>query len=101
GLAERLEDLPALITFFIRKYNAAYGKQIRGLTRRAQTVLLQHSWPGNVRELENVLSSASLVAPNDFIDVHDLPENLQKPERAVTPAKSWRPLPLEDVRKDH
>ena len=101
GLAERLEDLPALITFFIRKYNAAYGKQIRGLTRRAQTVLLQHSWPGNVRELENVLSSGSLVAPNDFIDVHDLPENLQKPERAVTPAKSWRPLPLEDVRKDH
>jgi two-component system response regulator HydG len=101
GLAERLEDLPTLITFFIKKYNAAYGKQIQGLTRRAQTVLLQHSWPGNVRELENVLSSASLVALNNFIDVHDLPENLQKPERAAAPAQSWRPLPLEEVRKDH
>jgi len=101
GLAERLEDVPALISFFIKKYNTAYGKQIQGLTRRAQAVLLQHPWPGNVRELENVISSASLVASNDFIDVHDLPENLQKPDRPAAPAKSWRPLPLEEVRKDH
>ena len=33
GLAQRLEDLPALTSFFIKKYNAANGKQIRGLTR--------------------------------------------------------------------
>jgi DNA-binding NtrC family response regulator len=101
SLAERLEDVLALITFFIKKYNAAYGKQIQGLTRRTQAVLLQHPWPGNVRELENVISSASLVALNDFIDVHDLPENLQNPERPAEPAKSWRPVPLEEVRKDH
>ena len=101
SLAERQEDVPALITFFIRKCNAAYAKHIQGLTRRAQMVLLQHSWPGNVRELENVISSASLVAQNDFIDVQDLPENLQNPERPSEPAKSWRPLPLQDVRKDH
>ena len=99
SLAQRLEDLPALITFFIKKYNAAYGKQIQGLTRRAQTVLLQHPWPGNVRELENVISSASLVALNNFIDVHDLLEDVQKPERTEASEKSW--LPLEEVRRDH
>lgn len=101
GLAHRLEDLPALITFFIKKYNAAYAKQIQGLTRRAQTVLLQHSWPGNVRELENAISSASLVALNDFIDVHDLPEDIQKPEPAGAPTISWLPIPLDAVRRDH
>jgi DNA-binding NtrC family response regulator len=101
SLAQRFEDVPALITFFIKKYNAAYGKQVRGLTRRAQTVLLQHSWPGNVRELENVISSASLVTLTDFIDVRDLPEDLRRPERAAGIAKSWRPIPLEDVRRDH
>ena len=101
SLAERQEDVPALITFFIKKCNAAYAKHIQGLTRRAQMVLLQHSWPGNVRELENVISSASLVAQNDFIDVQDLPENLQNPERPSEPAKSWRPLPLQDVRREH
>ena len=101
SLAQRLEDLPALITFFINKYNAAYGKQIRSLTLRAKTLLLQHPWPGNVRELENVISSASLVALNDFIDVHDLPEDVQKPERTEAPAKSWLPIPLDAVRRDH
>jgi DNA-binding NtrC family response regulator len=101
SLTQRLEDIPALITFFIKKYNAAYGKQIHGLTRRAQIILLQHGWPGNVRELENVISSASLVALNDFIDVHDLPEHLQKPARAVGLDKSWRPLPLDEVRNEH
>ena len=101
SLIQRLEDIPALITFFIKKYNAAYGKQIQGLTRRAQIILLQHSWPGNVRELENVISSASLVALNDFIDVHDLPEHFQKPLHAVGFEKSWRPLPLDEVRNEH
>jgi DNA-binding NtrC family response regulator len=101
SLAQRLEDLPALITFFIKKYNAAYGKQIQGLTLRAKTVLLQHPWPGNVRELENVISCASLVALNDFIDIHDLPEDVQKPEHAEARAKSWLPIPLEEVRRDH
>ena len=101
SLTQRLEDVPALITFFIKKYNSAYGKQIQGLTSRAQTALLQHSWPGNVREFENVLSSASLVAPNDFIDVHDLPKHLQKLDRAVMAPKSRRPLALEEVRREH
>jgi transcriptional regulator of acetoin/glycerol metabolism len=64
-------------------------------------ILLQHGWAGNVRELENAISSASLVALSDFIDVHDLPESLQKPVRAIGSEKSWRPLPLEDVRKEH
>jgi DNA-binding NtrC family response regulator len=101
GLTQRLEDLPALITFLIKKHNAAYGKQIQGVTRRAQMLLLQHSWPGNVRELENVVSSASLAARSDFIDVQDLPDTMQKPDRAAAAEKSWRPLRLEEVRRAH
>jgi DNA-binding NtrC family response regulator len=102
GLGERLDDIPLLIQFFLKKYNEAYSKQIQGLTRRAQAVLLQHGWPGNVRELENVISCACLTSINDFIDVDDLPENLQKPSgRASQVADSWRPLPLHEVRREH
>jgi DNA-binding NtrC family response regulator len=100
SLSERLEDIPLLVTFFLKKYNEAYQKQIQGLTRRAQTVLLQHAWPGNVRELENVISSAALVAVSDFIDVDDLPEHVQKP-LVRGAADAWRPLPLEQVRREH
>jgi len=102
GLAERLEDTPLLVQYFLKKYNEAYGKKILGLTRRTQTVLLQHAWPGNVRELENVISSACITAVNDFIDVADPPEHLQKPlGRAGTGGEPWRPLPPEEVRRMH
>ncbi len=102
SLAERLEDIPLLVQFFLKKYNEAYSKQIRGLTRRAQTVLLQHPWPGNVRELENVISSAALTAVSEFIDVDDLPENLQKPMLAVgRQGDAWRPVALDEVRRQH
>jgi transcriptional regulator with GAF, ATPase, and Fis domain len=30
SLAERLEDIPLLLQFFLKKYNDAYGKKIQG-----------------------------------------------------------------------
>jgi DNA-binding NtrC family response regulator len=102
SLAERLDDIPLLIQYFLKKYNQAYSKQIQGLTRRAQAVLLQHSWPGNVRELENVISCACLTSVAEFIDVDDFPENLQKPvSQSGRAGDAWRPLPLEEVRRRH
>jgi DNA-binding NtrC family response regulator len=101
SLAERLEDIPLLVQFFLKKYNEAYGKKISGLTRRAQAVLLQHPWPGNVRELENVISSACITATGDFIDLGDLPEQLQRRGPRTADGDEWRPLSLDEVRKVH
>ncbi|MBI1749385.1 MAG: sigma-54-dependent Fis family transcriptional regulator [Acidobacteria bacterium] len=104
GLNERPEDMPLLAQYFLKQSNAAYGKQVQGLTRRAQAVLLRHGWPGNVRELENVISSGCLLAAADFIDVSDLPEHLQKPAASGSNGQgetNWQPLPLEEVRKRH
>jgi len=102
GLSERPEDIPVLVHHFLKKYGQMYGKTFRGLSRRAQIVLLQHDWPGNVRELENVISSAAITAPAEFIDVTDLPEHLQKPHRRLANLDdNWRPLPLEEVRSIH
>jgi len=101
SLTERLEDIPLLVQFFVKKYNQAYSKSICGLTRRAQTVLLQHPWPGNVRELENVISSAAITTSGDFIDLADLPENLQRRGQRTAEGAEWRPLSLDEVRKVH
>lgn len=102
GLTERLEDIPMLVHHLLKKYNAAYGRRILGLTRRAQVALMQHAWPGNVRELENVISAACITATSDFIDVNDLPEHLQKPMAEPSrEGETWRPLPLEEVRRRH
>ena len=72
-----------------------------GLTRRAQTVLLRHGWPGNVRELENVISSACITAAGDFVDLADLPEQLQHRETSSPGGADWKPFSLEEVRKAH
>lgn len=101
SLSERLEDIPLLVQFLLQKYNSSYGKQIAGLTRRVQTVLLQHPWPGNVRELENVISSACITATGGFIDLGDLPEHLQHPGPPSVRDDEWKPLSLDDVRKIH
>jgi two-component system response regulator HydG len=102
GLTERAEDVPVLVQHFLKKYAEAYHKPLRGLTRRAQTALLQHDWPGNVRELENVISSSSMTAGADFIDIGDLPPHIQKP-RQTTPlsGNEWRPVPLNEIRRVH
>src|SRR5579863_1674862 len=101
SLTERLEDIPLLVHYFLKKYNDVYGKNISGLTRRAQTVLLQHAWPGNVRELENVIASAAITATGDFIDLADLPEHLQRRRAHDSESNDWRPLSLDEVRKLH
>ena len=88
-----------LVQFFLKKYNTAYGKNILGLTRRAQTVLLRHAWPGDVRELENAISSGCITATGDFIDLADLPEQLQHRESRAVEGDDWKPLSLEEMQK--
>ena len=79
SLAQRKEDLPLLERHFIARFAGQYGKEIRGLTPRAQIVLAMHTWPGNVRELENVIGHACMMCVGDTLDVPDLPPYLQTP----------------------
>jgi DNA-binding NtrC family response regulator len=84
-LMDRKEDLPLLQRHFIARFAAQYGKEIRGLTHRAQIVLSLHAWPGNVRELENVIGHASMMAMGDTIDLQDLPAYLRSHGKSTEP----------------
>lgn len=77
-LRERMEDLPLLTRHFVEKFAHQYGKQVQGLTQRAQILMNRYHWPGNVRELENVIGHACMMAMGEMIDVADLPQNLQQ-----------------------
>jgi DNA-binding NtrC family response regulator len=101
-LADRKEDLPLLYRHFLSRFRAQYNKEIRGLTRRAQALLSQYSWPGNVRQLENVLGSASMMAQQETIDVHDLPAQIrQAASPGRDPADEETLLTLADVEHRH
>jgi DNA-binding NtrC family response regulator len=77
-LADRLGDLPLLTRHFVSKFASQYGREIRGITRRAEILMASHSWPGNVRELENVIGHAAMMTVSDMIDVQDLPPYLSQ-----------------------
>jgi DNA-binding NtrC family response regulator len=81
ALEERKEDIPLLTSFFVEKFSAQFGKEIRGVTQRAQIILARHTWPGNIRELENVVGHASMMVLGDLIDVADLPDYLRCPAK--------------------
>ncbi len=99
-LAERKEDIPLLERHILSKFARQYGKDIKGITRRAQACLASHSWPGNVRELENVIGHACMMTSSDVIDVHDLPERLQQPV-SVPAGDNSEPVTLEYVQQRH
>jgi transcriptional regulator with PAS, ATPase and Fis domain len=89
SLAERMDDLPLLARHFVKKFSQQYGKNVRGLTQRAQITLGRHSWPGNVRELENVIGHGCMMTMTDMIDVADLPPFLPQGARPSAAGQSF------------
>jgi DNA-binding NtrC family response regulator len=88
-LAERQGDLPLLARHFVSKFASQYGKEIRGLTRRAEIQMAAHSWPGNIRELENAIGHAAMMTMGEIIDIQDLPPYiLGKRGQAGSPSPS-------------
>ncbi len=100
-LVERLEDLPLLVQHFLEYFNQQYGKDVRTLTPRAQSVLAAYTWPGNVRELENVMGAACMMAQDSVIDIRDLPESIRNPHWPVVAKDGGHVVPLADLERQH
>jgi len=98
-LADRREDLPLLQRHFLRHFSNMYGKQLNGISRRAQILLARHLWPGNVRELENVIGNACMMAHGNFVCDSDLPDAVRV--QTAGPDKSTRILTLDEVQSRH
>jgi two-component system, NtrC family, response regulator AtoC len=87
-LRERVEDIEALVSHFIRKFNAAQHKVIQGIDSAALQKLRQYRWPGNIRELENVIEHAFVLETAPVVRESSLPETVRSLEA--------RPVPLSD-----
>jgi two-component system, NtrC family, response regulator AtoC len=81
-LRERREEIPALVAWFLGKFNAQYGRH-KQLAPETLTRLMEHTWSGNVRELENIIRRMVVLADGerDFA-VQAAPV---RPLRAVSP----------------
>jgi DNA-binding NtrC family response regulator len=84
-LRERRDDIPLLVSRFLRNAGARAGRTLQ-LTPAAMKTLVDHDWPGNVRELENVVERLVFSCRRPQADVEDLPEQVRsRPVRQVEP----------------
>ncbi|MBE9543713.1 MAG: sigma 54-interacting transcriptional regulator [Proteobacteria bacterium] len=90
-LRKRAEDIPLLVSTFIRRMRSRTGKNIARLTPAAMERFMEYHWPGNVRELKSALEFAFVLAEGDVIDLDQLPPKIAIP--ATLPA-STEGLPL-------
>ncbi|MBI4247069.1 MAG: sigma-54-dependent Fis family transcriptional regulator, partial [Candidatus Rokubacteria bacterium] len=84
SLRERREDLPALVTHFIRRFNKRFRRDVRGISPDALQALAAYDFPGNVRELENLIERAFAMGTREQITLADLPSLSARSD--VTPA---------------
>ncbi len=79
GLAERREDIPELVSYFIKQIAGASGLPPRRVGNDAIAVLQSHDWPGNVRQLRNNVERLMILTggdPNSVISADMLPDEI-------------------------
>jgi two-component system, NtrC family, response regulator AtoC len=76
ALRERIDDLPELARFFLRRYNLKFRKNVQGIADSTMRILQSYWWPGNIRELENLIERLVAVSDKDWITDEDLPYEL-------------------------
>ncbi|CAB1262095.1 Sigma-54 dependent transcriptional regulator [Clostridiaceae bacterium BL-3] len=75
-LRERKEDIPDMISYFVRKINEKYGLN-KSFNPEAVDMLINCKWPGNIRELENTIERILLLSDDDIINKRFLEDNVK------------------------
>ena len=79
GLAERREDIPELVEYFMNQISHTTGLPKRNIGADALAVLQSHDWPGNVRQLRNNVERLMILAggePDAVITASMLPQDV-------------------------
>lgn len=80
-LDKRKNDIPELVGFFIKLFNAKMGLNVIDVNQDALKVLKQYAWPGNIRELSNAIERAMLFCDGATIKRNDLPLDIINREK--------------------
>ncbi|MCK5852998.1 sigma-54-dependent Fis family transcriptional regulator [bacterium] len=82
-LRDRKSDIPVLISHFIDKYSKENDKEMSGISKEAQNILMRYHFPGNIRELENIIERAVVLAREDMILTSDLPSGMNSSNEKI------------------
>ena len=66
-LRDRKEDIPDLVSYFLKKFNQELKKKVSGISQGAMKKIIAYGWPGNVRQLDNVLKRAMVLCQGEWV----------------------------------
>ena len=73
-LRQRREDIPLLVTHFVRKFCSEQQQALKQVSHQAMKHLVAFDWPGNVRQIENAVEMAvALSGDRQLLDLADFP----------------------------
>jgi two-component system nitrogen regulation response regulator NtrX len=101
-LADRREDIPALVDHFVAHYAAERRVPTPEVADDAMVALQSYEWPGNVRQLRNVVERTIILAPGDRIgriDVDLLPAEVLGGAGEGAGASAMMGAPLREARE--
>jgi len=82
-LRDRKDDIPILVSTFIKRYDSDKSRSIDGIRKDALEMFQRYQWPGNVRELENLIEQIVVLKGHGWIETSDLPDKIRHPERTL------------------
>ena len=77
-LRQRREDIPELVSFFLKTYNEENDRYVVHIQREAMEALQEYHWPGNVRELQNYVERVVVMAEGDELTLDLLPPSVTR-----------------------
>jgi formate hydrogenlyase transcriptional activator len=97
ALRERREDIPALVTHFVRLFSRRMGKQLESIPPETMAAFQWYSWPGNIRELQNLVERAVILSRDGVLPnpLHKKQTELMAPSLLRT-RTSYSSMTLED-----
>ncbi len=78
SLAERRDDIPDLVRYFVRRAAETSGLTPRRFSDEAIAVLQSAAWPGNVRQLRNIVERVLILSgeqKDQPVGAHELPRD--------------------------
>jgi len=83
ALRERREDIPALVTHFVKLFSRRMGKQVESIPPETMAAFQWYSWPGNIRELQNLVERSVILSRDGVLPnpLHKKQTELMIPSR--------------------
>ncbi len=66
-LRERVEDIPALLEYFVKHLSSRQNKRITRIEKQVESALMSYPFPGNVRELKNMIERAVILSSTSVL----------------------------------